>query len=75
MTNLFRQARQLLDKKDNGDELTEEELGVVNIGIFACHLLPELDPKYNDIPISQGLEDLAKIFDDAGRVLVPRPVP
>lgn len=62
MTNLFRQARQLLDKKDSGAELTEEELGLVNTAIIPLMVkthgvFPE------DIAIGQGLEELAKIVE------------
>ena len=57
MTNLFRQAKQFLDRKDS---LTDEEQGLVNTAIIPLMLLPE----YNDIPISQGLEELAKIVEE-----------
>lgn len=59
--NIFREAKQLLDKKDNGAELTEEELGLIHTALIPLNLhgcpLPE------DIPIGEGLEALAKMMD------------
>lgn len=59
--NIFKEAKQLLDKKDNGAELTEDELELINIAIIPMNLhgcpLPE------DIPIGEGLEVLAKMMD------------
>ncbi|GAI63941.1 unnamed protein product, partial [marine sediment metagenome] len=55
--NIFRQAAELLKAKDNGAELTEEELELINIAIIPMTIhgcpLPE------DIPIGEGLEELA----------------
>lgn len=64
--NLFRQAAELLKAKDNGAELTEEELGLIHTALIPLNLhgcpLPE------DIPIGEGLEELAKMVEDvAGR--------
>ena len=59
MANLFREAKQLLDKRDNGSELTEEEAELVATAIIPLMILPE----YNDTPISQGLLELAKMMD------------
>lgn len=63
MANIFRQARQLLDKKDNGAELTEEELQLINAALIplmgkADGLFPE------DSTIGEGLEELAKIVEE-----------
>jgi len=60
MTNLFLEAKQLLKKKDSGSELTEEELELINTATIPLMLLPE----YNNIPINQGLEKLAKILEE-----------
>ena len=62
--NLFRKAKQLLDKKDAGGELTEEELRLIHTAIIPMNLningfFPE------DITISEGLEELAKILEEA----------
>jgi len=58
--NLFGQAKQLLDKKDNGAELTKEELRLVNTAI-----IPLMVKTYGvfpeDITIGEGLEELAKM--------------
>ena len=62
MTNLFRQAKQLLDKKNSGAELTEEEQGLVNSAeAFAINLLPKLKPEYDNLPVLENLEELARI--------------
>ena len=60
MTNLFREAKQLLKKKDSGSKLTDEEQGLISTAIVPLMLLPE----YNNIPINQGLEKLAKILEE-----------
>jgi len=62
MTNIFRQAAELLKAKDKGTELTEEELWLVNTAIIPLMTLPE----YNNVPISEGLETLTKIVEEAG---------
>ena len=59
--NIFRQAKQLLDKKDNGGELTEEELGLVNTAMIPLLILPG----FNDTPITEGLEELARMAEEA----------
>ena len=58
MTNLYRQAKQLLDKKDAGAELTEEELQLINTAI-----IPLMTNFNGDITISDGLEELAKMAE------------
>jgi len=59
--NLFKQAKQLLDKKDSGAELTEEELRLVNTAIIP--LMVKADGLFSeDITIAEGLEELAKII-------------
>ena len=61
MTNIFRQARQLLDKKDAGGELTEEELQLI-----ATAELPFLIrncPYLKDMPVRDCLETLAQIVE------------
>jgi len=59
MSNLFRQAKELLDKKDAGAELTEEELQLINTAIIPLMIIPE------DITIGEGLERLAKMMEEA----------
>ncbi|MBA7506560.1 hypothetical protein ES706_05252 [subsurface metagenome] len=63
MANIFRQAKNLLDKKARGAELTEEELGVVNTALIPFTVntggfFPE------DITIGEGLEELARMIEN-----------
>ena len=60
MSNLFRQAKELLDTK-RGSELTEQELDLVSQAIAPLLILPA----FSDITISEGLEELAKILEEA----------
>ncbi len=60
--NMFRQAKQLLDKKDAGWELTEEELKLVNTAMMPLlggFIISE------DLTISEGLEELATMLEGA----------
>ncbi len=73
--NLFRQAKQLLDKKDAGSQLTKKELRLISRAIIP--LMVKTDGLFpRDITIAEGLEELAKILDQAkvaesrGRVVV-----
>jgi len=62
MTNIFRQAKQLLDTK-RGDEMTEEELQLINTAIIP--LMVKTDGVFpEDITLAEGLEELAKIFEE-----------
>lgn len=64
MANIFRQALELLDKKDGGGELTEEETRLVNSAeSFTANLLPKLKPEYDELPVSGGLEELARMVE------------
>lgn len=64
MANLFRQAKQLLDKKAGGSELTEEELQLIHTAIIP--LMIKTDGIFpEDMTISQGLEELARIVEEA----------
>ncbi|MBA7696962.1 hypothetical protein ES703_105620 [subsurface metagenome] len=77
MPNIFREAKQLLDKKDAGAQLSEEEQGLIDLALMMPLLML---PKYNDTPLSDGLEELAKLVEEkngsgvAGRLLVARRV-
>ena len=63
MTNIFRQAKGLLDKKDAGGELTKEELQLINTAIIP--LMVKTDGLFpEDITIGKGLEELAKILGE-----------
>ena len=67
MPNLFRQAAELLKAKDNGAELTEEELQLVAtagipLDINTGGFFPE------DITTAEGLEMLAKMVEEANSV-------
>jgi len=62
MANLFRQAKQLLDKRAIGLELTEEEQEVVNVAIIPLNLRG--CPFSDGITIAEGLEELAKIVEE-----------
>ena len=56
--NIFREAKQLLDTKP-GSEMTDEERQLINAAIIPLMQLRQ----YSDIPIGQGLEELADIID------------
>ena len=62
--NIFRQAKQLLDKKDSGAELTEEEFQLINTAIIPL-MVKTNGPFPDDITIGEGLEELAKMTEDA----------
>ena len=55
-TNIFREAKRLLDTK-KASEMNEEELLIINAATIP-HNLP---PEFNDRTIDEGLEELAKI--------------
>lgn len=57
--NIFREAKQLLDKKDNGAELTKEELKLINTAIMPLMVKGRIFPE--DITIGEGLEELASL--------------
>ena len=64
MTNLFRQAKELLSKKDAGGQLSWEELKLINTAIIP--LMVKADGVFpKDITISEGLKELAKIVEEA----------
>jgi len=63
MTNIFREAKQLLDKKDAGGELTEEELQL--IATAEIPLLVRGCPLPEDMPVRECLEQLAKFIEEA----------
>ena len=58
--NIFREARRLLRDKPV-PEMNEEELEVVKIATMPLLLLR----RYSDKPILDGLEELAKIAEEA----------
>ena len=69
MSNIFREAKQLLDKKDSGSELTEEELQL--IGTAEIPLMVPDCPLPEDMPVGECLEELANIVEESrGRVVV-----
>lgn len=59
--NLFRQARKLLDRKDNGAELTEEEQLIVSAALIPLNLRD--CPLPDDISIGEALDELARMVD------------
>ena len=61
--NIFRQAKQLLDKKDAGGELTQDELHL--IAAAEIPLLVSRCPSLKDMPVGDCLEVLAKIVEGA----------
>lgn len=62
--NIFRQAKQLLDKKDAGSELTKEELKLIDTAIIP--LMVKTNGVFpEDITIGEGLDELAKILEEA----------
>ena len=64
-SNLFRRAKQLLDRK-NGSAFTEEEWEV--IGAAMIPLNHPSCPFPEDMPINQCLDELAKIVEDEDHV-------
>ncbi len=62
-TNIFRLAKQLLRTKPIG-EMTGKELTAVKAALIPLNILPE----FNDKTISQGLEELSRLFDEANKV-------
>lgn len=60
--NIFREARQLLQDKPmlvmNGEELITVKAAMIPLNIL---------PQFNDIPIDEGLEKLAKMWDEASQ--------
>jgi len=61
--NIFREAKDLLEKKDAGGELSEEELQLIGTAIIP--LMVKTDGVFpEDITIGEGLEELAKIFEE-----------
>jgi len=61
MTNIFREAKALLDKKDAGSELTEEELQL--IATAEIPFLIRNCPYLKDMPVRDCLETLAQIVE------------
>lgn len=58
--NLYRQAKQLLDKEDAGRNLTDDENTLVNTA-----MIPLLAGRFPDsMTISEGLEELATMFKE-----------
>ena len=63
MTNIFRQAKDLLDKKDAGSKLTKKELRLINRAIIP--LMVKTNGVFpEDITIGEGLDELAKILEE-----------
>jgi len=63
MTNIFRQAKDLLDIKDAGGELTGEDLQLIGTAIIP--LMVKTNGVFpEDITLAEGLEELAKIFEE-----------
>lgn len=60
--NLFRQAKELLDTKA-GPEMSEAEAQLIATAIIP--LMINADGLFADITIAEGLEELAKIIEEA----------
>ncbi|GAI72499.1 unnamed protein product [marine sediment metagenome] len=58
MTNIFRQAKQLLDKRDAGGELSWEEFQLISTAELP--LIMRGCPLPEDMPVAECLEKLAK---------------
>lgn len=58
--NIFSQALEILDTNP-GDELTQEEQVLMSTATIPLLILA----RYNDIPIGEGLEELADILEEA----------
>lgn len=62
-TNIFRQAKQLLNEKPVL-EMNDKELQIVNTATMPLRLLRH----FSDLSIDDGLEELAKMVDDGSGV-------
>jgi len=60
--NIFRQAKNLLDIKDAGGEMSWEELQLINTAILP--LMVKTRVFLEDITIGDGLEELARIVEE-----------
>lgn len=74
--NIFREAKQLLDKKDNGNKLTEEEQELVNTADIPFTV--NTGDIFGDITIGEGLEEMARIVEGTktrvpGKTRTPAP--
>jgi len=58
--NIFHEASVLLSTR-NGQGMSDEERDTVAVAMIPLMLLPQ----YSDIPIDEGLEDLAKMVEEA----------
>lgn len=66
MTNLFREAAELLKAKDGGAELTDDELKLINTATIPLMInTGGFFPK--DITMAEGLEALAGIVEEVKR--------
>ena len=64
MANIFRQAKELIKTKRCGD-LSEQEIEVINSALLgAICLLPKAFPEFDELPISVGLEALARMTEE-----------
>ncbi|MBA7701086.1 hypothetical protein ES703_109817 [subsurface metagenome] len=63
MSNIFREAKNLLDKRDAGGELSEEELQL--IATAELPFLVRNCPSLKDLPVAECLEVLANIVEEA----------
>lgn len=61
MTNIFREAKDLLNIKDAGGKLTEEELQL--IATAEIPFLIRHCPYLKDMPVAECLETLAQIVE------------
>lgn len=61
--NIFRQAKELLHKKEAGGELTEAEEHIISAAEIPMNVRDSPIPQ--DIPIPEVLEGLAKIVEEA----------
>lgn len=65
MANIFRQAKELIQTKNCG-EFTDEETKLLNTALLgAICLLPKAFPVFDELPISVGLEVLARMTEEA----------
>jgi len=58
--NIFSEALMLLSTR-NGQGMSDEEAETVAVAMIPLMLLPQ----YSDIPIGEGLEDLAKMVEES----------
>lgn len=66
MSNIFRQAYEIVTTKTS-NQMTDDEIELVNRALFPIiNLLPRLDRRLDEMPVSEGLLLLAELIEREG---------